>query len=165
MEKIMALRPAFIRWPGGNVAQDYHWQWGIGPRDERPTWVNMSWADDPEPSDFGTPEYLAFCAAIGAEPTIVVNVEGRGVTLNEASGLRAEGQDIRKQSRQATAEEAANWVEYSPHRTNVAPSIGRIGRGIRVASDPISPDLITDFPILDFERLRMPIAGAQRPVS
>jgi hypothetical protein len=33
-EKVKALRPAFIRWPGGNVAQDYHWQWGVGPRDE-----------------------------------------------------------------------------------------------------------------------------------
>jgi alpha-N-arabinofuranosidase len=112
MEKVMALRPAFIRWPGGNVAQDYHWEWGIGPRDERPTWVNISWADDPEPADFGTEEYLAFCRAIGAEPTIVVNVEGRGATLSEAADLRLAGKDLRKESRAATAEEAANWVEY-----------------------------------------------------
>ena len=25
------------------MGQDYHWQWGIGPRDERPTWINLSW--------------------------------------------------------------------------------------------------------------------------
>jgi alpha-N-arabinofuranosidase len=25
---IRLLRPSFLRWPGGNVAQDYHWQWG-----------------------------------------------------------------------------------------------------------------------------------------
>jgi alpha-L-arabinofuranosidase len=112
MEKVMALRPAFIRWPGGNVAQDYHWEWGVGPRDERPAWVNMSWADDPEPADFGTQEYLAFCRAIGAEPTIVVNVEGRGATLSEAAALRSAGKDIRGESRAATAAEAANWVEY-----------------------------------------------------
>ena len=36
LEKVKALAPAFLRWPGGNVAQDYRWQWGIGPRDERP---------------------------------------------------------------------------------------------------------------------------------
>ena len=36
-EKIKALNPAFIRWPGGNVAQDYRWQWGVGPRDGRLT--------------------------------------------------------------------------------------------------------------------------------
>jgi alpha-L-arabinofuranosidase len=90
-EKVKALRPAFVRWPGGNVAQDYHWDWGIGPRDERPVWTNLSWANELEPSDFGTDEYVRFCRSVGAEPTLVVNVEGRG----------------------ATAEEAAAWVEYA----------------------------------------------------
>jgi alpha-L-arabinofuranosidase len=89
-EKVKALRPAFIRWPGGNVAQDYHWQWGIGPRDERVTWVNLSWKNEAEPSDFGTDEFIRFCRNAGAEPSITVNVEGRG----------------------ATVEEAAAWVEY-----------------------------------------------------
>ena len=90
-ERVRALRPAFIRWPGGNVAQDYHWGWGIGPRDERPIWTNLSWANELEPSDLGTVEYVRFCRNVGAEPCIVVNVEGRG----------------------ATAEEAAAWVEYA----------------------------------------------------
>ena len=90
LEKVKALRPAFIRWPGGNVAQDYHWMWGIGPRDQRPTWVNLSWSNEAEPSDFGTDEYVQFCRNLKAEPTIVVNVEGRG----------------------GTAEEAAAWVDY-----------------------------------------------------
>ena len=89
-EKIKPLNPAFIRWPGGNVAQDYHWMWGIGPRDERVTWTNLSWKNEPEPSDFGTDEFIAFARAAGAEPSITVNVEGRG----------------------ATVEEAAAWVEY-----------------------------------------------------
>lgn len=89
-EKIKTLKPAFIRWPGGNVAQDYHWLWGVGPRDERPTWTNLSWKNEPEPSDFGTDEFILFARAVGAEPSITVNVEGRG----------------------ATVEEAAAWVEY-----------------------------------------------------
>src|SRR5258708_4384356 len=37
-EKVKALRPGFIRWPGGNVAQDYRWMWALGPRDRRTTW-------------------------------------------------------------------------------------------------------------------------------
>jgi alpha-N-arabinofuranosidase len=90
IEKVKALRPAFIRWPGGNVAQDYRWRWGVGPRDQRPTWVNLSWKNELEPSDFGTDEFIRFCRNAGAEPSITVNVEGRG----------------------ATAEEAAAWVEY-----------------------------------------------------
>jgi alpha-N-arabinofuranosidase len=89
-QKVRELRPAFIRWPGGNVAQDYHWMWGVGPRDRRKTWVNLSWKNEPEPSDFGTDEFVEFCRGVGAEPSITVNVEGRG----------------------ATVEEAAAWVEY-----------------------------------------------------
>ncbi|MFL6274382.1 MAG: alpha-L-arabinofuranosidase C-terminal domain-containing protein [Blastocatellia bacterium] len=90
LAKVKALRPAFVRWPGGNVAQDYHWQWGIGPRDERKTWINLSWKNEPEPSDFGTDEFIQFCRNINAEPSITVNVEGNT----------------------ATVEEAAAWVEY-----------------------------------------------------
>ena len=89
-DKIKLLKPAFIRWPGGNVAQDYRWLWGIGPRDERVTWSNLSWKNEPEPGDFGTDEFVMFARAVGAEPSITVNVEGRG----------------------ATTEEAAAWVEY-----------------------------------------------------
>jgi alpha-N-arabinofuranosidase len=89
-ERVARLRPAFLRWPGGNVAQDYHWTWGVGPRDERTTWTNYAWANEREPSDFGTDEFVAFCRSVGAEPSITINVEGRG----------------------ATPEEAAAWVEY-----------------------------------------------------
>lgn len=89
-ERVRSLRPAFIRWPGGNVAQDYRWMWAVGPRDERFTWVNLSWKNEAEPSDFGTDEFVAFARAAGAEPSITINVEGRG----------------------ATAQEAAAWVEY-----------------------------------------------------
>jgi alpha-N-arabinofuranosidase len=84
-EKIKALRPAFIRWPGGNVAQDYHWMWGIGPRDQRFTWTNLSWGNELEPSDFGTDEFVRFCRRAGAEPSLTVNVEGRGATVDEAA--------------------------------------------------------------------------------
>jgi alpha-N-arabinofuranosidase len=84
-EKIRLLNPAFIRWPGGNVAQDYHWLWGVGPRDERVTWTNLSWKNEPEPGDFGTDEFVAFARAAGAEPSITVNVEGGGATVAEAA--------------------------------------------------------------------------------
>jgi alpha-N-arabinofuranosidase len=112
LDRVRELKPAFIRWPGGNVAQDYHWMWGVGDRDRRPTWVNLSWDEDPEPADFGTLEYLALCEAVGAVPNLVVNVEGRGVTVAEAAALRAAGKDIYRESRRATASEAAAWVEY-----------------------------------------------------
>jgi alpha-N-arabinofuranosidase len=89
-QKVAALHPGFIRWPGGNVAQDYHWAWGVGPRDQRPVWVNAAWSNELEPSDFGTDEFIQFARRVGAEASLTVNVEGRG----------------------ATADEAAEWVEY-----------------------------------------------------
>ena len=84
-DRVLALKPAFIRWPGGNVAQDHHWRWGVGPRDSRVVWTNLSWKNEPEPSDFGTDEYVRFCKNVGARPTIVVNIEGRGATVEEAA--------------------------------------------------------------------------------
>ena len=38
-----------------------------------------------EPSDLGTDEYLRFCHRTGAQPSITVNVEGRGATAEEAA--------------------------------------------------------------------------------
>lgn len=110
-EKIKLLKPAFIRWPGGNVAQDYRWLWGVGPRDERPTWSNLSWKNEPEPGDFGTDEFVLFARAVGAEPSITVNVEGRG----------------------ATVEEAAAWIEYCN-----GPSTSKYG-AIRAANGHSAP--------------------------
>ena len=110
-DRIAALRPAFIRWPGGNVAQDYHWQWGVGPRDTRPTWVNLSWKNESEPGDIGTDEIIALARAAGAEPTLTVNIEGRG----------------------ATAEEAAAWVEYCN-----GPATSRYG-AMRAANGHLAP--------------------------
>src|SRR5262249_35665542 len=59
--RVAALRPSFIRFPGGNVAQDYHWRWGVGTRDGRPVWTNLSWKNEAEPGDLGTDELIALC--------------------------------------------------------------------------------------------------------
>ena len=53
-------------------------------------WINKAWWNEREPGDFGSDEFIAFAARVGAEPIVIVNVEGRG----------------------ATPEEAAAWVEY-----------------------------------------------------
>ncbi|MCS7263886.1 MAG: alpha-N-arabinofuranosidase [Armatimonadetes bacterium] len=80
-------RLPILRWPGGNFASGYHWQWGIGPVDKRPTVPNPAW-EGLEFNLFGTDEFIAFCRVVGCEPLICVNA-GDG-----------------------TPEEAAAWVEY-----------------------------------------------------
>ena len=32
-----------LRWPGGCFGDTYHWKDGIGPKDERPSMVNIHW--------------------------------------------------------------------------------------------------------------------------
>lgn len=89
------LDPTWLRWPGGNFAQTYHWRDGIGPRNDRPPRPNMAWPKGPvESNDFGTDEFIAACRALHAEPVICVNVGGNG----------------------ATAQEAAAWVGYCKRR-------------------------------------------------
>lgn len=87
LEAVRALRPPLLRWPGGNFASAYHWQDGIGPRDERPTRLDPVW-NAREPNDVGTVEFMALARELGSEPYLCVNV-GSG-----------------------TPEEAAAWVEY-----------------------------------------------------
>ena len=84
LDTIAALREVgvpVLRWPGGCFADDYHWQDGIGPREQRPRRVNLWWPKE-EDNQFGTDEYLHTCRLLGAEPYIAVNL-GSG-TVNEA---------------------------------------------------------------------------------
>ncbi len=87
VEAARGLRPALLRWPGGNYASAYHWADGIGARDQRPTLVDPVWGAL-EPNDVGTDEFMALCRELGAEPYLSVNL-GSG-----------------------TPEEVAAWVEY-----------------------------------------------------
>ena len=77
-----------LRWPGGCFADEYHWQDGIGPRDQRPTMINTHWGGVTENNHFGTHEFLDLCEQLGCEPYICGNV-GSG-----------------------TVQEMQQWVEY-----------------------------------------------------
>ena len=87
------LRLGTLRWPGGNFASNYHWQDGIGPKDDRPRRAELAWGGE-EPNRFGTDEFLAYCAELGTEPYICLNM-GTG-----------------------TLEEALAWVEYCNSAAN-----------------------------------------------
>src|SRR5690606_30441097 len=56
LEALTALKIPVIRWPGGCYADEYHWRTGVGPRDERPVTINMSWGGVEETNAFGTHE-------------------------------------------------------------------------------------------------------------
>ena len=77
-----------LRWPGGCFADEYHWEDGIGPREERPTMINTHWGGVTENNHFGTHEFLRLCELLECEPYICGNV-GSG-----------------------TVKEMSSWVEY-----------------------------------------------------
>lgn len=87
LEAVKDLNVSLIRYPGGNFVSNYHWKDGIGPKDERPSRMELAWARL-ESNRFGTDEFMKFAKKTGSEPYFAVNM-GTG-----------------------TIEEAQQWVEY-----------------------------------------------------
>ncbi|MBN1184571.1 MAG: alpha-N-arabinofuranosidase [Bacteroidales bacterium] len=78
VEALKEIEVPVVRWPGGCFADDYNWKEGIGPKDERPELVNLTWGGV-EDNSYGTHEFLDFCELIGAEPYLAVNVASGNV--------------------------------------------------------------------------------------
>ena len=82
--QLRALPCGLIRYPGGDVADNYLWQ---THRLDDPKW----WPNRAGPDTTDTDEFMAFCRQAGAEPIFVVNLEtgfvrgdvGRAVKLAE----------------------------------------------------------------------------------
>jgi alpha-N-arabinofuranosidase len=87
LDLLRELRMGVLRWPGGNFVSNYHWTDGIGPQDARPRRPELAWGGE-ESNRFGTDEFLGYCAELGTEPYICLNM-GTG-----------------------SLEEALAWVEY-----------------------------------------------------
>src|SRR5947209_4097614 len=83
LDLLRDLRVSVLRWPGGNFVSNYHWADGIGPADQRPPRPELAWGGV-DSNRFGTDEYLRYCAELGTEPYICLNM-GTG-TLEEALG-------------------------------------------------------------------------------
>jgi alpha-L-arabinofuranosidase len=88
MQAVKDLGVTILRWPGGNFSSSYNWFDGIGPKDKRPTRLDLAW-NDIESNRFGTDDFLKYSAEVGAEPYVCVNL-----------GL-------------GTIDDARFWVEYA----------------------------------------------------
>lgn len=98
-ERMKAINPPIVRYPGGCFSDTYHWKDGIGSRETRPKRKNKAWGGykwflgfhvigPKERNHFGTDEFLTLCDRLEAEKYLNVNF-GTG-----------------------TPDEAAAWVEY-----------------------------------------------------
>ena len=71
IEALRRIRVPVLRWPGGCFADEYHWEDGIGPRENRKRMVNNNWGGVVEDNSFGTHEFLELCELIGCEPYVL----------------------------------------------------------------------------------------------
>ncbi len=88
VEALRELKIPLLRWPGGCFADEYHWQDGIGPKEERKKMINTHWGGVVEDNSFGTHEFMELCRQLGCKTYINGNV-GSG-----------------------TVREMSEWVEY-----------------------------------------------------
>jgi alpha-L-arabinofuranosidase len=70
LASLKALKPPFIRWPGGSFASTYKWQDGIGPAVSRVYHPNVMWGGYSDYYGFGTDEFLEMCRQLGSDPLI-----------------------------------------------------------------------------------------------
>jgi len=91
IEALKEMKIPNLRWPGGCFADTYHWKDGIGPKEDRPSIVNMWWGGVTEDNSFGTHDFLNLCERLGAEAYISANV-GSG-----------------------SVQEFSDWIQYVNH--------------------------------------------------
>ncbi|MGC4175119.1 alpha-N-arabinofuranosidase [Demequina sp.] len=77
LELVRELGVTTIRYPGGNFVSSYRWEDGVGPLEERPVRLDLNWHST-DTNEFGTDEFMAWCAAAGVEPMMAVNIGTRG---------------------------------------------------------------------------------------
>lgn len=78
---VRELNVPLVRYPGGNFVSAYNWEDGIGPREERPTRLDLAWHTS-ESNAVGIHEFIAWCRTVGTDPMLAINLGSRG--LDEA---------------------------------------------------------------------------------
>ena len=71
------LGPTIVRYPGGNFLSGYNWEDGVGPKEQRPTRLDLAWGST-ETNQFGTNEFMDWCKVAKVEPMFAVNTGTRG---------------------------------------------------------------------------------------
>ena len=84
LELTREIGPTVVRYPGGNFVSNYRWEDGIGPREQRPTRLDLAWHSI-ETNQFGLHEFVDWAEKVDTEVMMAVNLGTRG--LQEACDL------------------------------------------------------------------------------
>ncbi|MFF2050019.1 alpha-N-arabinofuranosidase [Leifsonia sp. NPDC058194] len=104
IELVKELGVSTVRYPGGNFVSGFKWEDSVGPREERPTRLDLAWHST-ESNEIGLHEFQDWLDKVGSELMLAVNLGTRGVA------------------------EALDLLEYANHRGGTALSEKRIANG------------------------------------
>ena len=75
---IRELKVPIVRYPGGNFVSAYNWEDGVGPREKRPTRLDLAWHTS-ESNQVGMHEFAQWCQSVGTEMMLAINLGSRGL--------------------------------------------------------------------------------------
>ena len=78
MEVVKALDVPVVRYPGGNFVSGYNWKDGIGPRDQRPTRLELA-ARIIETNEIGVDEFVRWAEKANTDVMMTVNLGTQGI--------------------------------------------------------------------------------------
>ncbi|MCC5975826.1 MAG: alpha-N-arabinofuranosidase [Rubellimicrobium sp.] len=78
IDLVKALNVPVVRYPGGNFVSAYNWEDGIGPKDQRPTRLDLAWHTS-DSNQVGIHEFADWCDSVGTEMMLAVNLGSRGL--------------------------------------------------------------------------------------
>ena len=67
-----------VRYPGGNFVSAYDWEDGIGPKENRPTRLDLAWHTS-ESNQVGIHEFADWCETVETDMMLAVNLGSRGL--------------------------------------------------------------------------------------
>ncbi len=81
IDLVRELDTPICRYPGGNFVSAYNWEDGIGPKDQRPTRLDLAWRTA-ESNQVGIHEFADWAEKANTEMMLAINLGSRG--LDEA---------------------------------------------------------------------------------
>lgn len=77
-ELVRELGVTTVRYPGGNFVSGFRWEDSVGPREQRPTRLDLAWHST-ETNEVGLHEFSDWLDLVGGELMLAVNLGTRGV--------------------------------------------------------------------------------------
>lgn len=78
IDLVKELNVPLIRYPGGNFVSGYNWEDGVGPKENRPSRLELAWRTI-ETNEVGTNEFADWAKKVNSEVNMAVNLGTRGI--------------------------------------------------------------------------------------